>query len=75
MTKFTKQEINLLNKSIMATGRTVYKFLKDLQFDIKYSYIKGDIGYYEGTYKGLIDTYKFTCESNGRLITRLEISL
>lgn len=75
MTKFTKYELHLFNTSIELTGRTVYKYLQDINFNIKESYIKGDYGYYTGTYKGVNAEYKFICESNKREITRLELTI
>ena len=73
MVTFLHTELILLNMVIESEGCTVISFLKRIGVEIKQSYIKGDLGVYEGriNYKG--QGFYVKVKSFGREITEFII--
>lgn len=68
---FTGKELLVFNKFIEENDYTVLKFLKVLGAKINYSYIKGDTGFFEGSFKYKNEIFVFKVTSNKREITSM----
>lgn len=74
MGTFLEEELLLFNIIIENNDYTVIRFLKEIGVNITYSYIKGDMGYYEGWLFHKLGRFHVKAKSNKREIIELRLS-